>query len=255
MAERNLTASTPFCNFCPGVLHETISRREEKTMNEQMNIINQYADPVEERQIRHFACKEMSRQIHRYIKGMSGSKEQMMRVEEKLEKLSLEEKEKAIALYFDLNRKALKGLDFKMVLVRAVANYADTFDYFLTLVNDRRRMVGYLKMIRECYIQQHQVVERNGKFGIIDHRGNVILSPKYEFLRTCYVYVDDLRTMPIIAQLEGKMGLVLPDGKDTPVTPFKYDSIALRESPPYFEARCGNKEILLTTDGEEKPKP
>lgn len=71
-------------------------------MDEQNNIINEYADPVEERQIRHFACKEMSRQIHRYIKGMRGSKEHMLRFEDTMQKLSLEEREKAIALYLDL---------------------------------------------------------------------------------------------------------------------------------------------------------
>ena len=46
--------------------------------------------------------------------------------------------------------------------------------------------------------------------------------------------------------------MVLPDGKDTLVTPFKYDSISLREEPPYFEAEYDGKKILLTTDGVEK---
>ena len=199
-------------------------------MKEQNNTIHNFADPVEERQIRHFACKEMGRQIHRYIKGMRGSKAQMLRFEESLE----------------------KGLDMKMVLVRSVANYSDTFEYLLTLVNDKRKMANYLNLLKDTYIQYHQVVEKDGKFGIVDYRGNTILSPKYEFVRTCYVYVDDLRTMPVIAQLDGKMGLVLPDGKETLVTPFKYDRISLREEPPYFEAEYDGKKILLTTDGVEK---
>ena len=50
-----------------------------------------------------------------------------------------------------------------------------------------------------------------------------LVEPKYEFLRTCYVYVDDLLTMPLIAQLDGKLGLILPDGKDTIIAPFIYD--------------------------------
>ncbi len=141
----------------------------------------------------------------------------------------------------------------KIVLARSMANYSDTFDYLLTLVNDRRKMVRYLNLIREIYIKYHQVIERGGKFGILDYRGQVLLSPKYEFIRTCYVYVDDLRTMPVIAQLDGKMGLVLPDGKDTIVAPFKYDSISLRDEPPYFEVRYDGKEMLMTTEGVEKP--
>lgn len=118
-------------------------------MGNKNNIIHNFADPVEERQIRHFACKEMGRQIHRYIKGMCGSKEQMLRFEKSLEDLSLEEREKAIALYLDLNRKALKGLDMKMVLVRSIANYSDTFEYLLTLVNDKRKMANYLELLKE----------------------------------------------------------------------------------------------------------
>ncbi len=63
----------------------------------QDNFNTEFADPIEERQIRLFACREMSRQIHRYIKGMRGSKQQMLRFEESLKDLPLEEKEKAIA--------------------------------------------------------------------------------------------------------------------------------------------------------------
>ena len=39
----------------------------------QDNFEAQYADPIERKQIRHFVCKEMERQIHRYIKAMHGS--------------------------------------------------------------------------------------------------------------------------------------------------------------------------------------
>ena len=218
----------------------------------QDNFNKEFADPIEERQIRHFVCKEMSPQIHRYIKAMRGSKHQMLRFEEHLVDMTLEEKEQAIARYIDLNRKVLHGLDMKVVLARAMANYSDTYDFLLTLLNDNDRMERYLALIRELYIQYHEVIERDGLFGILDHRGKTILSPKYEFLRTCYVYVDDLRTMPIIAQLNGKMGLVSPDGSESIVAPFIYDSIALRDEPPYFEVRRDGKTLLLTTDGVEK---
>lgn len=223
-------------------------------MTDYQNIINDYADPIEELQIRHFACKEMERQIHRYIKAMRGSKEHMLRFEETLQSMSLEDKERSIALYIDLNRKVLDGLDFKLVLARAMANYSDTYEFLVTLINDKRRIVRYLNILRDTYIQYHKVIEEDGKFGILDYHGNTLLSPKYEFLRTCYVYVDDLRTMPIIAQLDGKLGLVLPDGNDTLVTPFKYDSISLREEPPYFEAKYDGKVVMLTTEGVEVEK-
>ena len=41
----------------------------------------------------------------------------MLKFEERLASLSVPEKEKAIAKYIDLNRKALDGLDLKMILV------------------------------------------------------------------------------------------------------------------------------------------
>ena len=151
-----------------------------------------YVDPIEEERIDKFVCDEMSRQIHRYIKGMSGSKDIMNKFEAQLSTLSVSEKEVAIARYIDLNRKVTSGLDFKIVLTRAMANYCDTFDYLLTLVNDRRKMVYYLNRIKSKYLRYHEVVEVNGKFGINDGDGNVLVSPKYDFLRRHYTYVDDL---------------------------------------------------------------
>ena len=121
-----------------------------------------YADPIEEQQIRHFVCMEMGRQIHRYIKAMHGSKQQMLRFEEHLKDLPMKEKEAAIARYIDLNRKAIKGLDMKIVLARAMANYSDTFDYLVTLVNDKRKMVKYLNLIREIYIQIMRLSNEKG---------------------------------------------------------------------------------------------
>ena len=211
----------------------------------QENFEAKYVDPIEQRQIDHFVCKEMGRQIHRYIKGMSGRKCIMEKFEEQLSTLIEPEKEEAIARYIDLNRKAISGLDFKLVLARAIANYCDTFEYMLEMVNNRQKMEFYLKRIKAKYIQYHEVFEEDGKFGIRDHRGDILISPQYDFLRTCYTYVDDLVTMPIIAQKDGKFGLILPDRKDTIVAPFIYDDIYLRDEPPYFEGITGGKSSLI----------
>ncbi len=200
------------------------------------SLIREYADPIEQQEIDKFICSEMSRQIHRYIKGMSGTKEAMLKFEEKLASLSVPEKEKAIAKYIDLNRKALDGLDMKMILARSVANYCDTFQYMLDFINDKRKMIFYYQRMKAKYIQCHEVYEENGKFGMKDHQGNVMLHPVYDFLRTCYVYNNDLTVVPVIAEKNGKMGVVLPDGADTVVADFVYDEICLRDEYPYFEA-------------------
>lgn len=212
-------------------------------------LIKEYADPIEQQEIDKFICSEMGRQIHRYIKGMSGTKQAMLKFEERLASLTVPEKEKAIAKYIDLNRKALDGLDLKMILVRAVANYCDTFQYMLEFVNDKRKMIFYYLRMKEKYIQYHEVFEENGKFGIKDHQGNIMISPSYDFLRACYVYVDDLRLMPVIAEKDGKMGLILPDGKDTVVADFLYDDISLRDEYPYFEVVRGKEKGYIGKDG------
>ena len=219
----------------------------------QENFEAQYTDPIELERIDKFVCDEMSRQIHRYIKGMSGSKSMMLKFEEQLSTLTVPEKEKAIVHYIDLNRKVLSGLDFKLVLTRAMANYCDTFNYLLELVNDKRRWVFYLNRIREKYIQYHEVFEENGKFGIKDHNGEVLVHPNYDFLRTPYVYVDDLCMMPVIAERDEKMGLILPDRKDTVVADFIYKDISLRDESPYFEARLGKVKGTLDNEGHFTP--
>lgn len=211
----------------------------------QENFEETYVDSIELERIDKFVCDEMARQIHRYIKAMKGSKTIMLKFEEQLATLTVEEKEKAIARYIDLNRKVLSGLDFKVVLARAMANYSDTFAYLIELVNNKRKMVFYLNRIREKYEQYHEVFEEDGRFGIKDHQGNILIPAHYDFLRTPYVYVDDLRTLPVIAQRDGKMGLILPDGKETVVAEFIYDDISLRDEPPYFEAWKGSEATLI----------
>ena len=216
----------------------------------QENFDDRYVDSIEVQQIDKFVCDEMSRQIHRYIKGMSGTKRMMERFEQQLSQLSVPQKEEAIARYIDLNRKVLSGLDFKIVLTRAMANYCDTFIYMVKLGKVKRKIVFYLNRIKSKYVQYHQVFEEEGKFGIKDHRGRVLVHPYYDFIRTCYVYVDDLRTMPIIVEKNGKMGLILPDGKDTIVADFVYNNISLRDEPPYFEAVKGKVKGLIDNDGK-----
>ena len=215
------------------------------------NFDDVFIDEIEIRQIDKFVCGEMGRQIHRYIKGMRGTKTMMENFEKAISTLSVPEKEVAIARYIDLNRKVLSGLDFKIILARSIANYCDTFDYMLTMINDKRRMAFYLDRIKSKYVRYHVVYEENGKYGMKDYEGNVIVKPEYDFLRTCYVYVDDLVMMPVIAEKDGKLGLILPDGINTVVANFIYDDIYLRDEYPYFEAKKGRKKVLLNEKGEE----
>lgn len=194
-----------------------------------------FRDEIEVRQIDKFFCAEMGRQIHRYIKAMHGSLAMMEKFELRLHQLDIPGREEAIARYIDLNRKVVASLDWRMLLARSIANYCDSYPYFFSMLSDESTLKFYIKRMKEKYIRYHQIFEKDGKFGIKDHEGNILLNALYDFLRTPYVYVDDMTTMPIIAEKNGKMGLVLPDGNDTIVVPFEYDDISLRDSEPWFE--------------------
>ena len=65
------------------------------------NFDAEYEDSIEQQQIDKFVCDEMGRQIHRYIKGMSGSKQIMLKFEEQLSSLTIPQKEEAIARYIE----------------------------------------------------------------------------------------------------------------------------------------------------------
>ena len=73
----------------------------------QENFNDLYIDPIEQERIDKFVCDEMARQIHRYIKAMHGSKAMMLKFEDNLSALTVEQKEEAIAYYIDFNRKVL----------------------------------------------------------------------------------------------------------------------------------------------------
>ena len=211
----------------------------------QENFNDLYIDPIEQERIDKFVCDEMARQIHRYIKAMHGSKAMMLKFEDNLSALTVEQKEEAIAYYIDFNRKVLSGLDLKVVLARAMANYCDTFSFLQELLSNKEKFDFYLKRIKSKYVRYHEIYEENGKFGMKDHKGNILIQPLYDFLRTPYIFSEDLSIIPVIAQKDGKMGLILPDGHNTIVADFIYDDISLREKAPFFEAVKGEETFLL----------
>lgn len=204
-----------------------------------------FRDEIEMQEVDKFFCTEMGRQIHRYIKAMHGSLANLERFEEHLKGLTVPQREEAIAHYIDFNRKVVERLDWTMLTARALANYCDSFEYFKRLVADNDTLEFYTQRFQQKYLRFHEVFEENGLYGIKDYVGNVKLHARYDFIRTPYVYVDNMDTMPIIAQKDGKMGLVLADGNDTVVAPFEYDDISLRSEEPWFECTKGKKVVLL----------
>lgn len=202
-----------------------------------------FRDEIEVKQIDKFFCNEMSRQIHRYIKAR-GSMGMLEKIEKQIETLSIPRREKAMARYIDRNRKVIENLDWRMLIARAMANFCDSYSYFIKMIADEDTMKFYEDRMKEKYIRLHTVYEENGKYGLKDWDGTIILPADYDFLRTPFVYVDDLLSMPVIAEKNGKMGLVMPDGHETIVLPFEYDDISLREEEPWFELTKDGKTTL-----------
>ena len=202
-----------------------------------------FRDEIEITQIDKFFCNEMGRQIHRYIKA-HGSMTMLESVEQRLDILPVPEREHIMSRYIDRNRKVVRNMDWQMLIARSMANYCDSYSYFKTMVSDAQTMLFYEERMKKKYIRFHQIVEKDGNYGMTDDKGKVLLSTQYDFLRTPYVYVDDLLSMPVIAEKNGKMGLVMPDGKDTVILPFEYDDISLREEEPWFELTKNNKTTL-----------
>lgn len=202
-----------------------------------------FRDEIEIKQIDKFFCDEMGRQIHRYIKAR-GSAGMLEKVERQIAELTVPRREKAMARYIDRNRKVIENLDWRMLIARAMANYCDSFAYFKKMVADEGTLAFYEERMKGKYVRLHEVYEVDGKYGLKDWDGTVTLPAEYDFLRTPFVYVDDLLSMPVIAEKNGKMGLVMPDGHETIVLPFEYDDISLREEEPWFELTKGGETTL-----------
>lgn len=202
-----------------------------------------FRDEIEITQIEKFFCNEMGRQIHRYIKA-HGSMTMLESVEKRLDVLSVPEREHIMTRYIDRNRRLVENMDWRMLVARSMANFCDSYDYFEQMIADKDTMTFYVERFKGIYLRFHKIVDQDGKYGMVEYDGRVLLHPQYDFLRTPYVYVDDLLSMPVIAEKNGKMGLVMPDGKDTVVVPFEYDDISLRDEAPWFELTKGNKTTL-----------
>lgn len=202
-----------------------------------------FRDEIEITQIEKFFCNEMGRQIHRYIKA-HGSMTMLESVEKRLDVLPVPEREHIMTRYIDRNRRLVENMDWRMLVARSMANFCDSYDYFEQMIADKDTMAFYVDRFKGIYLRFHKIVEQDGKYGMVEYDGRVLLHPQYDFLRTPYVYVDDLLSMPVIAEKNGKMGLVMPDGKDTVVLPFEYDDISLRDEAPWFELTKGNKTTL-----------
>ena len=104
--------------------------------------------------------------------------------------------------------------------------------------------------VMSSYDFYDQIFEENGKKGLKDVMGNLLVpalySDFYEVFR-----IDFNRAYPVVAADEsGKLAMVTTDGKGTPLMPFEYDVIEFIDFSDYFVAEKSGKYGVLTSDAE-----
>ncbi|MBQ2573059.1 MAG: WG repeat-containing protein [Bacteroidales bacterium] len=97
-------------------------------------------------------------------------------------------------------------------------------------------------------------VGENGKKGVKNFDGSIIVPANYDDI--AYTYGRRVpKDYPYVAIRDGKMGLVVPDGKGTELTDFVYDNIDMFSSIPYgwlWFQKDGSKQFgIMTIDGKE----
>ena len=109
-----------------------------------------------------------------------------------------------------------------------------------------------LLTLRVCYIERYDwydtIFEEGGKFGTKDVAGKVILPAQYDGIgELCHkIYCGNI---PRVAKLNGKAGLVKPDGSGEALTPFVYDSISYMLIEPYYTVKKNGKFGIIGKDG------
>ena len=95
-------------------------------------------------------------------------------------------------------------------------------------------------------------VGENGKRGVKGFDGSIIVPANYDEI--AYTYGRRVpKDYPYVAIRDGKMGLVVPDGKGTELTAFVYDYIGMT-SPNgcLFYKKDGSKQFgIMTAAGKE----
>lgn len=108
--------------------------------------------------------------------------------------------------------------------------------------------------VRYRYINRYDwydtIFEENGKLGLKDIKGEVIVPAKYDgFQERChYIYTHNI---PRVAVLRGKAGLAKAYGSGVELTPFDYDFISYMSILPYYTVKKGEKFGIIGMDGHE----
>ncbi len=131
-----------------------------------------------------------------------------------------------------------------------VAEKAEENDDCNSSVNHRAS--DELLNIRNRYIDRYDwydtVFEENGKLGLKNVKGEIVVPAKYDgFQERChYLFAPKV---PRVALFRGKAGLVKADGSGEELTPFDYDVISYMIIEPYYTVKKGDKLGIIGMNG------
>ena len=109
--------------------------------------------------------------------------------------------------------------------------------------------------IRGEYDLFDSVFEEDGKMGVVDVTGRIVVPAMYKDCPELFAYTP-FDSLPIaVCNFEDKYALVAPDGSGTQLCDFEYDAITfIRGSRDFYvcEKRCGDKTLfgVLNSNGE-----
>jgi len=147
----------------------------------------------------------------------------------------------------------------------ATTEIINRIDYLLNTIdklveeekyNKANKLQEEFNKIEEEYNLFDQIYEENGKKGVKDIAGKILIPAIYSDYSECYSYTFK-REAPMAAKNDkGKYALVSTDGKGTPLCDFKYDFITFKPYTDLYTCCINTDEGkhklgLLTYNGEE----
>lgn len=114
-----------------------------------------------------------------------------------------------------------------------------------------KKLSSEMEHLRNDYNWFDVIFEENGKEGIKDVFGNILVPAMYEHFRQRYSYLyREHENIVYPARLNGKEGLVKADGTGTPITEFKYHIIVRNTGYRGFLVDYDKKAGMIDKDGK-----
>ena len=105
--------------------------------------------------------------------------------------------------------------------------------------------------LKNTYDLSDQIFEENGKKGLKNITGTILLPAIYNDIKACFNYSPAPHVAIPVSNESGKYALVQSDGKGTPITPFIYDDIDLLDYSNFYLAKKDQKYAVFTCRGKE----